>query len=203
MSKQQGIVAPIPRQDPIVALTEDYVHTLSQVLTQLDGNAVKQLVSTLLDMKANGGTLYLCGNGGSAANTIHLANDFTFGVHPQGDALKVEALAANSSVLTCLGNDIGYDNIFAHQLKVKANHLDVLLVLSGSGNSGNIINAIEQAQSLGMTTVGILGFDGGKAKPLLDQVFHFDIQDMQISEDTQVVIGHILMKALYRELKDD
>lgn len=67
MSKQQGIVAPIPRQDPIVALTEDYVHTLSQVLTQLDGNAVKQLVSTLLDMKANGGTLYLCGNGGSAA----------------------------------------------------------------------------------------------------------------------------------------
>lgn len=112
-------------------------------------------------------------------------------------------MAANSSVLTCLGNDIGYDNIFAHQLKVKANHLDVLLVLSGSGNSGNIINAIEQAQSLGMTTVGILGFDGGKAKPLLDQVFHFDIQDMQISEDTQVVIGHILMKALYRELKDD
>ncbi|MCF2909734.1 SIS domain-containing protein [Pseudoalteromonas sp. DL2-H2.2] len=200
MSKQQGIVAPIPRRDPIVALTEDYIHTLSQVLTQLDGNAVKQLVSTLLDMKAKGGTLYLCGNGGSAANAIHLANDFTFGVHPQGDALKVEALAANSSVLTCLGNDIGYDNIFAHQLKVKASAQDVLLVLSGSGNSGNIIRAIEQAQVLGMHTVGILGFDGGKAKPLLDQAFHFAIQDMQISEDTQVVIGHILMKALYQEL---
>ncbi|MCF2827716.1 MULTISPECIES: SIS domain-containing protein [unclassified Pseudoalteromonas] len=200
MTKQQSIITPLPSIDPIVSLTENYVETLHKVLSNLDGNAVKQLVSTLLDMKAKGGTLYLCGNGGSAANAIHLANDFTFGVHPQGDALKVEALAANSSVLTCLGNDIGYDNIFAHQLKVKASAQDVLLVLSGSGNSGNIIRAIEQAQALGMHTVGILGFDGGKAKPLLNQAFHFAIQDMQISEDTQVVIGHILMKALYQEL---
>ncbi|MEJ6473077.1 SIS domain-containing protein [Pseudoalteromonas piscicida] len=203
MTKQQSIITPLPSIDPIVSLTESYVETLHRVLSKLDGVKVKRLVNTLITMKNNGGTLYLCGNGGSAANAIHLANDFTFGISPQGNALKVEALAANSSVLTCLGNDIGYDNIFAHQLKVKANHLDILLVLSGSGNSGNIINAIEQAQSLGMTTVGILGFDGGKAKPLLDQVFHFDIQDMQISEDTQVVIGHILMKALYQELKDD
>ncbi|PHI36935.1 phosphoheptose isomerase [Pseudoalteromonas sp. GCY] len=203
MTKQQSIITPLPSIDPIVSLTESYVETLHKVLSNLDGVKVRQLVNTLIKMKNNGGTLYLCGNGGSAANAIHLANDFTFGISPKGNALKVEALAANSSVLTCLGNDIGYDNIFAHQLKVKANHLDILLVLSGSGNSGNIINAIEQAQNLGMTTVGILGFDGGKAKPLLDQVFHFDIQDMQISEDTQVVIGHILMKALYQELKDD
>ena len=147
MTKRQSIITPLPSLDPIVSLTESYVETLHNVLSQLDGIKVKHLVNTLITMKSNGGTLYLCGNGGSAANAIHLANDFTFGISPQGNALKVEALAANSSVLTCLGNDIGYDNIFAHQLKVKANHLDVLLVLSGSGNSGNIINAIEQAQN--------------------------------------------------------
>ncbi|OCQ23945.1 phosphoheptose isomerase [Pseudoalteromonas luteoviolacea] len=202
MSNKQGAVSELPIKHPAESITENYTATLSQVLTQLDGKQVAHLVDTLLEMKKSNGTLFICGNGGSAANAIHLANDFTFGIHPQGNALKVESLAANSSVLTCLGNDIGYENIFSHQLKVKANQHDVLLVLSGSGNSENIINAISQAKSIGMTTVGILGFKGGKAKPMLDQVFHFDIQDMQISEDTQVIIGHILMKALYQELKD-
>ncbi|TMP43481.1 phosphoheptose isomerase [Pseudoalteromonas citrea] len=201
MSKSQSSLATVPEIDSIETLTYDYIEQLGRVLQSLDGNEVKKLVHTLLAMRKNKGTLYLCGNGGSAANAIHLANDFTFGIHPDGQAIKVEALPANSSILTCLGNDIGYDNIFSHQLKVKADKHDVLIVLSGSGNSANIINAIEQAKSICMHTVGILGFSGGKAKPLVDQVFHFDIQDMQISEDTQVVIGHILMKALYQELK--
>ena len=187
-------------KDSVKNLTTHYVNTLTDVLKQLDSEQVKSLVDTLLTMKANNGTLYLCGNGGSAANAIHLANDFTFGISPEGNALKVEALPANSSVLTCLGNDIGYENIFAHQLKVKANSHDILLILSGSGNSENIIRATQQALDIGMKTVGILGFCGGKVKPMLDQVFHFEIQDMQISEDTQVIVGHILMKVLYKKL---
>ncbi len=188
---------------PIDRLTTNYIETLTTILKQLDSQELKNLVDALLTMKANNGTLYLCGNGGSAANAIHLANDFTFGINPQGNALKVEALPANSSVLTCLGNDIGYENIFAHQLKVKANSNDILLVLSGSGNSENIIRSTQQALDIGMKTVGILGFSGGKVKPMLDQAFHFEIQDMQISEDTQVIVGHILMKALYLELQND
>lgn len=201
MSKVQSALAPVDRISSAVSITDDYVSTLTTVLQQLNGKQVECLVNSLLAMKNAEGTLYICGNGGSAANAIHLANDFTFGIHPGGNALKVEALAANSSVLTCLGNDIGYDNIFSHQLKVKANKKDILLVLSGSGNSQNILNAITQAKSIGMTTFGILGFTGGKAKAMLDHAFHFDIQDMQISEDTQVIIGHILMKSLYQELK--
>lgn len=189
-------------KDSVKNLTTNYVNTLTDVLKQLDSEQVKSLVDTLLTMKANNGTLYLCGNGGSAANAIHLANDFTFGISPEGNALKVEALPANSSVLTCLGNDIGYENIFAHQLKVKANSNDILLVLSGSGNSENIIRATQQALDIGMKTVGILGFSGGQVKPMLDQVFHFEVQDMQISEDTQVIVGHILMKALYNALRE-
>jgi D-sedoheptulose 7-phosphate isomerase len=202
MSKVQSALAPVDRISSAVSITDDYVSTLTTVLQQLNGKQVECLVNSLLAMKNAEGTLYICGNGGSAANAIHLANDFTFGIHPGGNALKVEALAANSSVLTCLGNDIGYDNIFSHQLKVKANKKDILLVLSGSGNSQNILNAITQAKSIGMTTFGILGFTGGKAKAMLDHAFHFDIQDMQISEDTQVIIGHILMKALHKSLQE-
>lgn len=194
---------PAVPNDLVEDLTTNYIASLTAVLKQLDSKKIKILVDALLTMKANNGTLYLCGNGGSAANAIHLANDFTFGISPQGNALKVEALPANSSVLTCLGNDIGYENIFAHQLKVKANSHDILLILSGSGNSENIIRATQQALDIGMKTVGILGFCGGKVKPMLDQVFHFEIQDMQISEDTQVIVGHILMKALYLELQND
>lgn len=181
-------------------LVAQYTSNLSLVLKQLNGKDVEELVNQLLKLKKHNRTLYICGNGGSAANAIHLANDFTFGISPNGDALSVEALAANSSVLTCLGNDIGYDNIFAHQLKVKGQPGDILMVLSGSGNSGNIIKAIEQAKAIGMQTVGVLGFNGGKAKGMVDMPFHFDIDDMQISEDTQVILGHILMKALHKAL---
>jgi len=98
-----------------------------------------------------------------------------------------------------LGNDIGYDQIFSRQLEVKGNKGDILLVLTGSGNSGNIINAITSAKSLGMYTTGILGYAGGKAKELLDLPIHFSINDMQISEDMQLVVGHMIMRLLCDE----
>lgn len=199
MSKH-NVLAKLPTSCPIETLTQEYVANLSSVLTQLEGSRVSTLVNQLLEMKRTGGTLYICGNGGSAANAVHLANDFTFGISPSGNALKVEALSANSSVLTCLGNDIGYENIFSHQLKVKGHKNDVLMVLSGSGNSENILRAIAEAKLIGIHTVGILGFDGGKAKEMLDLAFHFNFGDMQIAEDMQVIVGHILMKGLHREL---
>ncbi|KZN65105.1 hypothetical protein N473_00630 [Pseudoalteromonas luteoviolacea CPMOR-1] len=188
----------LPDISIVDTITQEYVNNLSLVLQQLNHQDVKSFTGALMSMRKRSGTLYICGNGGSAANAIHLANDFTFGICPSGDALKVEALSANSSVLTCLGNDIGYENIFSHQLKVKASEKDMLLVLSGSGNSPNIINAIEQARHLNMMTVGVLGYSGGKAKPRLDLPFHFNIDDMQVSEDMQVILGHILMQSLHQ-----
>jgi len=187
----------------IEALTNNYVASLNQVLKTLDTQLVQRLVVRMLALKKENNTLFICGNGGSAANAIHLANDFTFGIHPKGNALNVEALAANSSILTCIGNDIGYEHIFSHQLKVKARSGDMLIVLSGSGNSANIVEVLAHAKQKGIDSVAIVGYDGGKAKALADMVFHFDINDMQISEDTQVVLGHILMKALNKELQDE
>lgn len=182
-------------------LVSEYLHQLSATLETVDIAALNKFASALMKLIENKNVLYICGNGGSAANAIHIANDFTFGINPEGNALNVEALSANNAVITCLGNDIGYENIFSHQLKVKAKENDILLVLSGSGNSQNIVNAVKQANELQMKTVGFLGFDGGKVKPMLNIAFHFDINDMQISEDTQIVLGHLLMKLLNQKLR--
>ena len=181
-------------------LIQDYVKTLSFLLKQIDCNQVSTICQWLTVLKQQKKTLYICGNGGSAANAIHIANDLTFGISPEGDAIKVEALSANSSILTCLGNDIGYEKIFSHQLKVKGTKGDILLALSGSGNSQNVILAIRQAKKLKMKTIAVLGFDGGIAKTIADCSVHFDINDMQISEDAQIILGHILMKSLYKTI---
>jgi len=142
-------------------------------------------------------TIFLCGNGGSAGNAIHLANDFIYGAGvKRGIGLRVEALSANPAVLTCLANDIGYENIFSEQLRVKANKNDVLLVLSGSGNSSNVVRALEMGNSIGMETFAILGFNGGKCKEIAQHPIHFEINDMQIAEDLQFIVGHMFMQWL-------
>lgn len=141
--------------------------------------------------------IYFCGNGGSAGNANHLANDFTYGVGiKHGIGMRVESLSANPSVLTCLGNDIGYEQIFAEQVRVKGRLGDVLVVFSGSGNSGNVVRALETGNAIGMKTFAILGFDGGRCKDLAHIPIHFDVNDMQVSEDLQLVVGHLIMQWL-------
>jgi D-sedoheptulose 7-phosphate isomerase len=143
-------------------------------------------------------TVYLCGNGGSAANAIHLANDFLYGAGvSNGIGLRAEALSANPAVLTSLANDIGYEDIFAEQLRVKANLGDILIVLSGSGNSANVVKALEMGNAKGMKTFAILGYSGGRCKKVARHAIHFEIDDMQISEDLQLIVGHICMQWLY------
>jgi len=145
--------------------------------------------------------VFICGNGGSAANALHMANDFHYGIGACGEGIKlpglrVEALSANTGILTCLANDTGYENIYAHQLQVKANRGDVLIVLSGSGNSANVVNALKTAQKLGLYSYAIVAFGGGKCKQLANEAIHFSIDDMQIAEDTQLIIGHLCMQWL-------
>jgi len=141
--------------------------------------------------------LFICGNGGSAANALHIANDLIHGVAGNfRRGIDVEALVANVSVLTCFANDYSYNEIFSRQLQTKAKSGDILLVLSGSGNSENVIQAIIEAKKLGVFTIGIIGFDGGVCKNLLDLPLHFEIYDMQVAEDLQVILGHMCMQWL-------
>jgi D-sedoheptulose 7-phosphate isomerase len=114
----------------------------------------------------------------------------------RGIGLRIEALPANAAVLTCLANDIGYENIFSEQLRVKANAGDVLVVFSGSGNSPNVVNALEMGNAKGMKTFAVLGYSGGKCKDLAQVPLHFEIDDMQVAEDLQLIIGHMIMQWL-------
>jgi len=148
-------------------------------------------------LRQNKKNLFLAGNGGSAANANHLANDLIYGVNQHGrGAFRVHSLAANPSVLTCLGNDVGFENVFSNQLEALAESGDLLLVFSGSGNSPNILKLLEVARRLKVTTISFLGFDGGKAKPLSDHPLHFPIHDMQVVEDLHMIAAHLLMRHL-------
>lgn len=177
----------------------EYSDRLRAVLMATDWSGVAQLGEELLDCWKTRRQVFLCGNGGSAGNAIHLANDFLYGISRQkGSALRVTALPANSSVLTCLANDEGYAQIFSLQLAVLANRGDVLIALSGSGNSPNIVKVLEQAREMGVKSYAILGYTGGKAKELADVPLHFPVDDMQISEDLQLIAGHMVMQWLYK-----
>ena len=163
--------------------------------------AVEQLATELRQAWIEGRHVYICGNGGSAANAMHMANDFHYGIGacgagPKLPGLRVDALPANAGVITCLANDTGYDNIYAHQLEVKGRPGDLLIVLSGSGNSANVVRALETAASRGIRSFAILAFSGGRCLELAEVPIHFPIDDMQIAEDTQLVVGHLCMQWL-------
>jgi D-sedoheptulose 7-phosphate isomerase len=175
----------------------DYSARLAGALTLPAIKQVPELAAAFKQAWNTKKTIYLCGNGGSAGNAIHLANDFIYGAGlTRGIGLRIESLAANPAVLTCLANDIGYEEVYAEQLRVKANSGDVLLVFSGSGNSPNIVRALEMGNKLGMETFAILGFSGGKCKDIAKHPLHFAIDDMQIAEDLQLIIGHMIMQWL-------
>jgi D-sedoheptulose 7-phosphate isomerase len=178
-------------------LIDQYVSQLSSALN-LDGMSdVPKIAEAFRSAWRDKKVIYFCGNGGSAGNANHLANDFTYGAGLQfGVGLRVESLSSNPSVVTCLANDIGYENIYSEQLRVKANRDDVLIVLSGSGNSLNVVNALEMGNGLGMKTFAVLGFSGGKCKELAQQSVHFAIDDMQIAEDLQLIVFHMVMQYL-------
>jgi len=175
-----------------------YSSKLQRILALSDWSNAEILGQEILKCWVERRQVFLCGNGGSAGNAVHLANDFLYGVAKKtGAGLKVHALSANTAVMTCLANDVGYDSIFSEQLAVHAQSGDLLIVLSGSGNSGNILRVIEQAKLMNVKTCAILGFDGGKCKEMVDIPIHFSIDDMQISEDMQLIVGHMMMQWLY------
>lgn len=183
---------------PDADVFRSYTARFVTALREVDANSVEKLAEHFLLAWNQRKTIYLCGNGGSAGNAIHLANDLTYGAGvKRGVGLRVEALPANAAVLTCLANDIGYENIFSEQLRVKANSGDLLVVFSGSGNSPNIVNALKMGNDLGMTTFAVLGYNGGKCKELAQHPIHFEIDDMQIAEDLQLIVGHMVMQWLY------
>lgn len=178
-----------------------YLNKLQRCFTSENISAIETLAEELLLAWKEGRNVFICGNGGSAANAIHIANDLHYGIGSCGPGpaipgLNIVALTANSAIITCLANDTCYANIFAHQLQVKSNPGDLLIVLSGSGNSANVVEALKMAAKLELKSFAVLAFDGGLCKKLANTAIHFEIDDMQIAEDTQLLIGHLCMQWL-------
>jgi D-sedoheptulose 7-phosphate isomerase len=174
-----------------------YASRLQKLLDETDWSGAAQLAQEMRQCWMNGRQVFFCGNGGSAGNANHLANDFLYGIAKRtGGGMRVLSLSANPAVLTCLANDIGYDNIYSEQLAVQAHADDLLIVLSGSGNSPNIVKVLEQARVMGVKSCALLGYSGGRALGLADLPIHFAIDDMQIAEDMQVILGHMIMQWL-------
>src|SRR5690349_20015216 len=181
----------------------DYSHRMQATLAGADWSGVGKLAEEMLDCWQTGRRVFMCGNGGSAGNAIHLANDFLYGISKKaGSGLRVTALPANPALVMALANDEGYEHVFSMQLQVQAERGDVLIVLSGSGNSPTILRALECAPEMGVHSYAVLGYSGGKAKQLADVPIHFAVDDMQISEDMQMVVGHMLMQWLYKRRDD-
>jgi D-sedoheptulose 7-phosphate isomerase len=185
-------------RSPSMNFFKGYAGRLQASLDSAEWSGVAQLAVDIHACWIQKKQVFICGNGGSAGNAIHLANDLIYGIAKRpGGGLRVNALSANPAVITCLANDISYERIYSEQLSVMANPKDLLIVLSGSGNSLNIIAALEQAKVMNVKSYAILGFSGGRSKQLADVPIHFPINDMQVSEDLQLIVGHMLMQWLY------
>jgi len=173
-----------------------YVQRLYAVVEDFCWDPVECLALDLHERLKNKKKVFLCGNGGSAANALHIANDLHYGCTADGKGLNAVALTGNTAIVTCLANDLGYENIFANQIEVQGNAGDLLIALSGSGNSRNIVAALEQARYQGIKSYAILGYSGGRCKEIADVAIHFPVDDMQVAEDLQLIIGHMLMQWL-------
>jgi D-sedoheptulose 7-phosphate isomerase len=180
------------------AAISDYLKGLRNTIEDLDVGEIDQVCRIFKNAYDQERTIFLMGNGGSASTASHIACDINKGACLNAKKkFHVMALTDNLPVITAIANDINYDSIFLEQLKSFAKPGDVVVGISGSGNSPNVLKGIEYARQTGCTTIGVCGYDGGKLKTLVDCCFHVKINDMQIVEDLHLVLGHILMRVLH------
>ena len=148
----------------------------------------------LLSARDSGSVIFFMGNGGSASTASHFANDLAFGVNEYEKPFKVMSITDNTSVITAIGNDYGYDDIFLRQLKIYGKSGDIVVGISASGNSQNLINAFEYATSVEIKTVALTAFDGGKMKEIADQGVHIPTGDKEYgpAEDLHMILDHLV-----------
>lgn len=177
--------------------TQDYLDRLIIALRALPVNAIDELKQKIRNMIGTEKTIFICGNGGSASTASHMTCDFSktiLGKEPIKNTKRLRVISLNDPipVMTAWGNDEGYENIFSQQLENLGRRGDMLIVITGSGNSANIIAAVKTAKKIGMETIGLLGFGGGKVKGLLHSSIIVDSSDYGIVEDTHHILNHLI-----------
>jgi D-sedoheptulose 7-phosphate isomerase len=184
--------------------SQRYFDYLGRVLKAIDPKSIETFAKTLLDARESGATVYFIGNGGSAATASHFANDLAIGTNSYEKPFRVVSLADNQAIITAIGNDFGYEEIFTRQLRVLAKPGDVLVAISASGNSLNLIRAIEYASSAGIKTVAITAFDGGRMKQISDEGIHVPtgLKEYGPAEDAHMILDHLIGAYLMRHIKN-
>lgn len=169
----------------------EYRNLLNKALDTVDQVWLDMMYNQILRYAEDGQKLFVCGNGGSAAITEHLSCDHNKGIIMDTQlAPYVVSLPSNMSLMTAIANDIGYDQVFSRQIEWFAESKDGLLVISSSGNSPNIIEALKAARKCHMSTMALVGFDGGKAKEIADIVVHVESNNYGVVEDCHQIIMH-------------
>jgi len=177
-------------------LLSDYILNFKIALNTLDLSQVDRVSDLLLTKRQNQNSIYIAGNGGSAALAEHMSTDLMFGTQTSLPSLKTFCLSSNSASITATGNDVSFESIFSRQIHHLGMKGDLLVVISASGNSIDLVNAVNEAKELGMETLGILGFDGGKLLDLVDHAIHVktSVGAYGISEDLHLMINHLLVE---------
>lgn len=174
---------------------ESYVVKLKFLLDELKYVDITKIIESLESTIEKKSKIYIVGNGGSAATASHMVNDLGAGLRRRGIInFEVISLADNTPVTTAIANDIGYDNIFYMQLEGLLKKDDVLIAISCSGNSPNIVKAVEYAKGIGSQVIGITGFDGGVLRELSDINFHVDAPkgEYGLVEDIHMILDHMI-----------
>ena len=179
----------------------DYISCEIEALKNLDVDAINDALNLLLEVWECRGRIYIFGNGGSASTASHFQNDFNKGVSEHTEKkFRFHCLNDNIATIMAIANDIGYDEVFRFQLQGQLEPGDIVIAISGSGNSKNVINAVEYARSQGNKVIGITGYDGGKLMKLSDVSLHAPVNSMQITEDIHMVFDHLMMSMFYKHL---
>ncbi|QOG12179.1 SIS domain-containing protein [Arcobacter sp. FWKO B] len=173
----------------------EYIDNLKNLLDGIDYNVISDIIKLLETTKINQSKIYVIGNGGSASTASHMVNDLGAGLRRRDIInLDIVSLADNTPVCTAIANDIGYDNIFYMQLKGLLKKDDVIIAISCSGNSANIIKAVDYAKEIGSKIIGVTGFDGGYLKKISDVNFHVQTKSNEygLVEDMHMILDHII-----------
>ena len=180
-------------------LFSEYIKELNKTLENIDEKQINDFINVILKAYEEEKMIFVIGNGGSAASASHFAQDLAKGTRKsleQKKRIKALSLTDNLPFITALGNDDGYETIFEQQLRTFANPGDVLICISGSGNSPNIISAVEWANDNGIITIGVTGFDGGKLMKLNKHTVHVPLNNMCTSESIHTIIFHYIILLL-------
>ena len=183
--------------------SKSYLEYLNTVLKGISLTAIDDFVKVLLEARERGSYIFFIGNGGSAATASHFANDIAIGSREYDKPFRVISLCDNQAVITAIANDDGYEKIFSQQLKVLLKKQDVVVSISASGNSPNLIHAINVAKKMSATTVGISAFDGGKMKDIVDFSLHVPTKKGEYgpAEDAHMILDHLVSNYLMRYVK--